>query len=187
MIPQRRFLTLLEQSRLWQQQRCPYHNSPPDSMSFSLYRDHLCDSSCFPNTTTTILEVHTDEVWNIEWSHSGEYLASAGKDKSAIIWRVGVSRHFHLPGRSLTLGLFSPRKSQLRGSTHSTSSYETISILWGALRGLSMTRYYLPAQITTSRCGIPVYVRLTIRLSSYSRSPTSPACVCVLSKLTPRR
>lgn len=92
MIPQRRFLTLLEQSRLWQQQRCPYHNSPPDSMSFSLYRDHLCDSSCFPNTTTTILEVHADEVWNIEWSHSGEYLASAGKDKSAIIWKVGPEK-----------------------------------------------------------------------------------------------
>ncbi|KAF9792158.1 WD40 repeat-like protein [Thelephora terrestris] len=92
MIPQRRFLTLLEQSRLWQQQRCPYHNSPPDSMSFSLYRDHHCDSSCFPNTTTTILEIHTDEVWNIEWSHSGEYLASAGKDKSAIIWRVGPEK-----------------------------------------------------------------------------------------------
>ena len=91
MIPQRRFLTLLEQSRLWQQQRCPYHNAPSDSLSFSLYRDHHCDSSCFPNTTTTILEVHTDEVWSIEWSHNGEYLASAGKDKSAIIWRVGVS------------------------------------------------------------------------------------------------
>jgi WD40 repeat protein len=101
MIPQRRFLTLLEQSRLWQQQRCPYHNSPPDSMSFSLYRYHHCDSSCFPNTTTTILEIHTDEVWNIEWSHSGEYLASAGKDKSAIIWRVGVGRYLH-PLRSST-------------------------------------------------------------------------------------
>lgn len=66
-------------------------------MFFSLYQDHHCDSSCFPNITTTILEVHTDEVWNIEWSHNGEYLASAGKDKSAIIWSVGVSRYASPP------------------------------------------------------------------------------------------
>lgn len=38
--------------------------------------------------TTTILDGHTDEVWNIEWSHDGTYLASASKDKSVIIWRV---------------------------------------------------------------------------------------------------
>jgi len=40
--------------------------------------------------TTTILQVHTDEVWNVAWSHDGLYLASASKDKSAIIWRTGV-------------------------------------------------------------------------------------------------
>ena len=110
MIPQRRFLTLLEQSRLWQQQRCPYHNSPPDSASFSLYRDHHCDSSCFPNTTTTILEVHTDEVWCVEWSHNGEYLASAGKDKSAIIWRVGVSKYTLSPRSSADPTTSQPEK-----------------------------------------------------------------------------
>ena len=44
-----------------------------------------------PRITTTILEVHKDEVWNIKWSHDGAYLASASKDKCAIIWRRGVS------------------------------------------------------------------------------------------------
>ncbi|KAF8236247.1 WD40 repeat-like protein [Tricholoma matsutake] len=43
----------------------------------------------FPSITTTILEVHTDEVWNVEWSHDGQYLATASKDKTAIIWRLG--------------------------------------------------------------------------------------------------
>ena len=43
--------------------------------------------SDFPWITTTNLKVHKDEVWNIKWSHDGEYLASASKDKSAIIWR----------------------------------------------------------------------------------------------------
>jgi len=90
MIPQRRFSALLGQARAYQRQKCVYHNSPLDSSNFSLYSDHRCDKSEFPRITTTILEVHTDEVWNIEWSHDGAYLASASKDKTAIIWRRGV-------------------------------------------------------------------------------------------------
>ena len=45
----------------------------------------------FPWITTAILEVHKDEVWNIQWSHDGAYLASASRDTSAIIWHRGVS------------------------------------------------------------------------------------------------
>ena len=45
-------------------------------------------------TTTSILGVHTDEIWDIEWSHDGQYLASAGRDKTLIIWeQVRVSNH----------------------------------------------------------------------------------------------
>ncbi|KDQ33398.1 hypothetical protein PLEOSDRAFT_1073660 [Pleurotus ostreatus PC15] len=58
---------------------------------FTLY---MCDKDAFPRTTTTILQVHDDEVWNLEWSHDGQYLASGSKDKTAIIWKVGpVSSH----------------------------------------------------------------------------------------------
>lgn len=94
MIPQRRFATLLDQARAWQQSQCLYHNAPLDSRTFSLYADHICDRNAFPQVTTAILEVHTDEVWNIAWSHSGNYLASVGRDKTAIIWRVEVSHAF---------------------------------------------------------------------------------------------
>jgi len=89
MIPQRRFSALLHQARAYQRQQCIYHNSP--LYTFSLYSDHRCNKSDFPRITTTILEVHSDEVWNIEWSHDGNFLASASKDKSAIIWKRGVS------------------------------------------------------------------------------------------------
>ncbi|KAL6301773.1 WD40 repeat-like protein [Sparassis latifolia] len=88
MIPQRRFATLLDQARTWQQSRCLFHNAPLNSRTFSLYTDHRCDKNTFPRVTTAILDVHKDEVWNLEWSHSGNYLATASKDKSAIIWRV---------------------------------------------------------------------------------------------------
>lgn len=91
MIPPRRFSTLLSQARSYQLQRCVYHNSPSSTETFSLYTDHQCDKAAFPRITTLILEGHTDEVWNIEWSHDGNYLASASKDKTAIIWKIEVS------------------------------------------------------------------------------------------------
>ncbi|KAG6880248.1 hypothetical protein C0992_001816 [Termitomyces sp. T32_za158] len=31
---------------------------------------------------------HSDEVWNLEWSHDGLQLATASKDKTAIIWKL---------------------------------------------------------------------------------------------------
>ncbi|KAG6837267.1 hypothetical protein H0H93_012272 [Arthromyces matolae] len=88
MIPERRLATLLKQAHLHQQQHCLYHNSPSESSSYSLYTDHHCNKSAFPRITTTILEVHSDEVWNMEWSHDGMQLATASKDKTAIIWRL---------------------------------------------------------------------------------------------------
>jgi len=62
-----------------------------NATSFSLFSDHHCDREDFPCVTTTVLDVHTDEVWNVAWSHDGLRLASASKDKTAIIWRIGAS------------------------------------------------------------------------------------------------
>lgn len=88
MIPPRRMEALLQQAQAFQRNTCLYHNT---STSFSLYSDHECDRTQFPSLTTYILAEHDDEVWHIKWSHSGQYLASASKDKSAIVWRIGVS------------------------------------------------------------------------------------------------
>ncbi|KAH9066423.1 WD40-repeat-containing domain protein [Lactarius vividus] len=52
--------------------------------------------------TTAILQVHTDEVWDVEWSHNGKFLASASMDRSVIIWSVGSNRN---PDVSLRLHL----------------------------------------------------------------------------------
>lgn len=89
MLPERRMASLLQQSRLHQRQQCLYHSLPSTVLDFPLYSDHHCDSTSFPRTTTTILKGHSDEVWNIEWSHDGSYLASASSDKTAIIWKIG--------------------------------------------------------------------------------------------------
>ncbi|KAF5373710.1 hypothetical protein D9758_000745 [Tetrapyrgos nigripes] len=89
MIPNRRFSTLIQQAHVHQLQRCIYHNIPANATPLSLYTDHQCDNSAFPRINTTILTGHADEVWHIVWSHKGDFLASASKDRTAIIWRVG--------------------------------------------------------------------------------------------------
>lgn len=68
---------------------CMYHQ---DGESTSLYIDHECASGQFPTITTHILADHTDEVWRIEWSPDGMMLASAGKDRTVVIWQLKVSR-----------------------------------------------------------------------------------------------
>lgn len=62
-----------------------------NTASFSPFSDHHRDREDIAFATTTVLDVHTDEVWNMAWSHDGFRLASASKDKSAIIWRIGAS------------------------------------------------------------------------------------------------
>ncbi|KAH9050611.1 WD40 repeat-like protein [Lactarius hengduanensis] len=110
MIPPRRFVTLLDQARLRQISQCVYHNAPLTSRHFSLYADHACDTDLFPRITTAILQVHGDEVWSLEWSHNGKFLASASKDKSVIIWSVGpnrnpdISTHLHLHDHPFPVG-----------------------------------------------------------------------------------
>ncbi|KAK4686064.1 WD repeat-containing protein 26, partial [Tremellales sp. Uapishka_1] len=88
MVPSRRLATLLEQARRHQQQSCVYHDAPEAS---SLYIDHSCSTGQFPSETTHVLADHTDEVWRIEWSPDGMMLASAGKDKTVVIWQLVVS------------------------------------------------------------------------------------------------
>ena len=89
MIPERRLATLLDQARRHQQISCLYHDGVELN---SLYANHVCSSGQFPSITTHILADHDDEVWRIEWSPDGMFLASAGKDKKVVIWRLRV-RH----------------------------------------------------------------------------------------------
>ncbi|KAJ3182334.1 hypothetical protein HDU87_008497 [Geranomyces variabilis] len=87
MIPQRRLNVLLNQAIELQKMNCLYHNVK-DEEPASLYTDHACDRNRFPVHTTHIFDVHADEVWFVEFSHDGAYLASASKDMTAAIWSV---------------------------------------------------------------------------------------------------
>ncbi|KAG8659882.1 WD repeat-containing protein 26 homolog [Manihot esculenta] len=88
-IPERRLEHLVEQALTLQRDACIFHNSMDREMS--LYADHHCGRDQIPSQTLQILEAHTDEVWFLQFSHNGKYLASSSSDQSAIIWEVDIN------------------------------------------------------------------------------------------------
>lgn len=89
LVPERRLETLVLQALEGQKYRCVHHNTKLDCQDFSLFEDHQCPQELLPRKTKHILQGHTDEVWFIRYSHNGQYLASASKDKTVIIWAIG--------------------------------------------------------------------------------------------------
>lgn len=89
MIPPRRLSTLFNQALSHQRDASFYYVQP--STSSTLLSDVKTDRSQFPLVMSARLQHHEDEVWNVAWSHSGEFLVSVGKDKLVVVWRIGVS------------------------------------------------------------------------------------------------
>ncbi|XVF58463.1 hypothetical protein PTKIN_Ptkin07bG0068900 [Pterospermum kingtungense] len=92
MIPERRLEHLVEQALVLQRDACMFHNSLDQEIS--LYADHQCGRDQIPSQALQILQAHTDEVWFLQFSHNGKYLASSSNDQSAIIWEVGANGVF---------------------------------------------------------------------------------------------
>ncbi|CAN8267672.1 unnamed protein product [Cochlearia groenlandica] len=84
-IHERRLEHLVESTLLDQINTCMYHNSWD---SVSLYSDHRCGRDQIPSETVQILMAHKNEVWFVQFSDSGKYLATASSDCTAIIWKV---------------------------------------------------------------------------------------------------
>ncbi|KAJ4839349.1 hypothetical protein Tsubulata_008288 [Turnera subulata] len=88
-IPEKRLEHLVEQALVLQRDACIFHNSLDGDIS--LYSDHQCGRDQIPSQTLQILEAHSDEVWFLQFSHNGKYLASSSNDRSAIIWEVTLT------------------------------------------------------------------------------------------------
>ncbi|XP_024019245.1 WD repeat-containing protein 26 homolog [Morus notabilis] len=97
MVPESRLEHLVEQALVLQRDACFFHNSLNEEMS--LYTDHFCGRDQIPSRTLQILQEHTDEVWFVQFSHNGRYLASSSNDKSTIIWEVDVNGRVSLKHR----------------------------------------------------------------------------------------
>ncbi|KAK7284186.1 hypothetical protein RJT34_18927 [Clitoria ternatea] len=84
-VPETRLEHLVETTVTAWVNSCMYHCS---SNPISLYEDHHCSRDQIPTTTTQILTGHKNEVWFVQFSNNGEYLASSSNDCTAIIWKV---------------------------------------------------------------------------------------------------
>ncbi|XP_011000199.1 PREDICTED: WD repeat-containing protein 26-like [Populus euphratica] len=116
-IPESRLEHLVEQALTLQRDACFFHNSLDKEMS--LYSDHQCGRDQIPSRILQILEAHSDEVWFLQFSHNGKYLASSSNDRSAIIWEIdvngGVSLKHRLSGHQKPVSSvsWSPNDHQL--------------------------------------------------------------------------
>ncbi|KAL3849075.1 hypothetical protein ACJIZ3_010957 [Penstemon smallii] len=86
LIPEKRLVHLVEQALDLQRDACRFHNSSVVEMS--LLSDHQCGREKIPCKTLQILQEHSDEVWFLQFSHNGKFLASSSSDCLAIIWEV---------------------------------------------------------------------------------------------------
>ncbi|KAK1284620.1 hypothetical protein QJS10_CPB21g00180 [Acorus calamus] len=84
-VPERRLERLVEAAVEFQRVSCVYHNVPGPT---SLYVDHCCGPDSIPCETKQILNKHENEVWFVQFSNNGAYLASSSRDCTAIIWML---------------------------------------------------------------------------------------------------
>jgi len=95
LLPPRRLESLVLQALEFQKYKCLYHNTLDAPLS--LFENHSCGPDLLPRKLKHVLTAHTDEVWFVQFSHNGKFLASASKDKTVIIWNVqdGLAEPIH--------------------------------------------------------------------------------------------
>lgn len=109
MLPPSRLEELLRQSWSYQLDRCDLHLQHQDGYmeDSALVRDHKCLNSEFPSVNTQVLHDHCSEVWCLEFSPCGKFLATGAKSDVVIIYqvdspkRVSIFRKLYIPQTGL--------------------------------------------------------------------------------------
>ena len=86
-VPRNRLQNLIIRALELQGEELRYNNIPIDTISDWIYRDISSIQPLVPETTTQILENHSDQVWDVRFSNQGTMLASTSKDKTLIVWK----------------------------------------------------------------------------------------------------
>lgn len=87
LVPEARLEELIEQALLAQLDRCPYHNSR-GPLRMSLFTEFSAGPEQLPTEFAQVLTNHKDEVWAVQFSSDGKWMATASKDGSALLWAV---------------------------------------------------------------------------------------------------
>lgn len=101
LIPESRLEELVEQALLSQLEKCYYHNSR--TTDISLFADYSAGPEQLPTTSIQRITAHTDEVWVVQFSSDGEWMATASKDGSVLLWHVDPVADHHVQAQSIVL------------------------------------------------------------------------------------
>ncbi|KAM7271752.1 hypothetical protein ACFE04_030966 [Oxalis oulophora] len=151
MIPEKRLEHLVEKALDVQRDTCQFHNALDSELT--LYSDHNCGRNHIPSKTLQVLQEHTDEVWFVQFSHHGKYLASSSKDQTAIVWEVNDDGHLTLKHRLIghqkpVLSVsWSPDDKQLL-----TCGEEEVIRCWDVISG-ECVRIYEKTGVDLISCG----------------------------------
>lgn len=160
MIPEHRLAVLLDQWKKSQIAGCLYHN--PTTLP-SLFTDHMCDRDQFPLLTSVKLDQSQGEVWFVEFSHNGKFLAFGGEDGNVIIYETrnpiapSIQHKIRETIGQIVTVAWSPDDSKLIvcGTEHQANVYET---------KVRLTTLLLVGQLKLDRPGAS-FVTLTIKIS----------------------
>lgn len=90
MLPPERLEELLKQSWMYQIKQCDLHVFSNEEIidERAILKNHQCSSHDFPAKNSQVLGDHFAEVWCLEFSPCGKYLASGAKSNCVLIWKV---------------------------------------------------------------------------------------------------
>ncbi|CCG83321.1 WD domain protein [Taphrina deformans PYCC 5710] len=165
MIPEARLATLLNAARNAQIEDCLYHTTN-NRVSF-LIPNHACPRSSFPLHNSHVLRSHTDEVWHVQYSGSGRYLASTGADGLIVVYDVRNMRPIHHLNLRTSEDIKRDKKDgKLKGITYiafnsdetllMTCSQDNVIVHWDIVTGAIMnqiTNAHLES--VSSACWLP--------------------------------
>lgn len=101
LIPESRLEELVEQALLSQLEKCYYHNSR--TTDISLFADYSAGIEQLPTSSIQGITAHTDEVWVVQFSSDGEWMATASKDGRVLLWQVDPVADHHVQLQSIVL------------------------------------------------------------------------------------
>uniref|UniRef100_A0A1I7ZIS5 LisH domain-containing protein n=1 Tax=Steinernema glaseri TaxID=37863 RepID=A0A1I7ZIS5_9BILA len=109
MLPPNRLEQLLSQAHKHQVSSCQLHliKAKGEVRPPSILRNHRCTFGHFPGRTSQIVTDHADEVWCLQFSHCGQYLASGTKNGQVAIWKVDPKTRTISKYKQMSMGMVS--------------------------------------------------------------------------------